>query len=782
MVRGTAGYVSGYHAVLRKSGSAWLGTSRSVVCGRNSSHGWALSGLKSWEASSSMSGRVPRGNWKMSSVADDGSVGTATVADPEKYEFKAEVSRVMDIIINSLYSNKEIFLRELLSNASDACEKRRFLGLTEGEADDEALKIRVKADKDAGTVVIEDNGVGMTKAEMVQNLGSIATSGTKKFVEALGEGKGDVTQIGQFGVGFYASYLVADRVKVESKSYADKEGKQFAWESDSKSGYSITEQTPDLEGKSGTRITLFIKDGSKEFLENFRLKDLMKRYSEFLSFPIYAWDERTEYEEEPDGDEVDEEGKPKMKKVPKTVEDWAKVNVQKPIWMRRPKEVTDEEYSEFYKTISRDFDGPLARSHFSVEGEVEFRSLIFTPKMLPFELRENMFDERGRSLKLYVKRVFISDKFEGFVPRWLTFMRGVVDSEDLPLNVSREILQQSKVLRVISKRLIRKSLDMFQDIAGRDNKDEYKNFWKQFGRYIKAGIIDDADYKDDLAKLCRFNSSSSPEELISLKDYVDRMQDGQEDIYYISADNKIAAQNSAAIEKLKEKGYDVIFALEPIDEIAVQTLATFKCTKEGSTEEKNYKLVDVSKEDFKLDELSSEDEKQKKVEQEESFKDVISYIEGVLQGKVGKVKVSDRLTESASAIVGSQYGVSATMERYMRMNRGVDGDDGMMNFMGGTRTLEINPNHPIVESLARQVKATATKQSEETATLLFELAMLSGGYPIEDTPGFAKRVSRIVGDAASVSSAPISSDEEAAEAELVDAEVMDEEVNPGRGA
>eukprot|EP00171_Calliarthron_tuberculosum_P011758 IDg11758t1 len=353
----------------------------------------------------------------------------------ETFEFQAEVSRVMNLIINSLYSNKDVFLRELISNGADACDKRRFLSVSGGDAaDDSSLSIYVRADKDTGTITIEDGGVGMTKQELINNLGSIATSGTSKFSEALGEGKGDVSLIGQFGVGFYSAYLVADKVSVVTKSYTDPDAKQYRWESTANSSFTITEDDSEpLKGGIGTRIILHVKDGCKEYLENPRLFELMRLYSEFISFPIFGWKERTEYDEVPDGDEKDEEGKPKMKRVPRTVEEWTQVNKLKPIWMRRARDVEKSEYEEFYKQISKDYQAPMAHTHFAVEGDVEFRAILFTPKMLPVELRQNMFEEKGRMLKLYVKRVFISDSFEDILPRWLCFIRGVIDSEDLPL-------------------------------------------------------------------------------------------------------------------------------------------------------------------------------------------------------------------------------------------------------------------------------------------------------------------------------------------------------------
>lgn len=676
---------------------------------------------------------------------------TETASPPsEKFEFQAEVSRVMNLIINSLYSNKEIFLRELVSNASDACDKKRFLSLSAGSSESDNLSIYVKADKDAKTVTIEDGGVGMTRQELINNLGSIATSGTSKFVEALGEGgSNDVSLIGQFGVGFYSAYLVADRVEVVSKSYTDPNAKQYRWESTANNSFTVSEDNSEpLKGGTGTRIILHIKDECKDFLENFKLVDLMKRYSEFIQFPVWGWESRTEYDEVPDGDEKDEEGKQKMKTVPRTEEDWGQVNKTKPLWMRKPKEVKQDEYEEFYKTISRDFQAPMAQTHFAVEGDVEFRAVLFCPKVLPPELRQSMFTENSRQLRLYVKRVFISDNFDDLLPRWLCFVRGIVDSEDLPLNVSREILQKSRVLRIISKRLVRKSIDMFKAIKARDN-DDYKSFWSQFGRYIKAGIIETEDQGADIAKLSLWPSTNHPDELTDLEGYVSRMKENQNAIYYVAAESRVAGQSAPAMERLRKLGYEVLYLLDPIDEIAVQNMASFK-TKRATDdkEETTFKFVDVSKDELNLKDLKSEDEKKEDDELAEDFKPVAEYMTTLLSDKVGKVQTSDRLTESPSTITQSSFGVSPTMERYMKEVGAATtiSDPGMTSFMNKARTLEINPKHPIIKDIKTQLEGAAgeEEQLKQTCMLVYELAMLTGGYPLEDTSVFAKRVSSLV--------------------------------------
>lgn len=654
----------------------------------------------------------------------------------------------MHLIINSLYSNKEVFLRELVSNASDACDKKRFLSLSSG-SESGAPAIYLKADKEAGVITVEDSGVGMTRQELITNLGSIATSGTSKFLDALGDnGSGDMSLIGQFGVGFYSAYLVADSVSVISKSYTDPNAKQYRWESSAENSFTISEDDSEpIKGGSGTRIVLHIKDGCKEFLENFRLVELMKRYSEFIQFPVFGWESRTEYDEVADGDEKDEEGNQKMKRVPRTVEEWSQVNKTKPLWMRKPREVKKEDYDEFYKTISRDFNPPLAHTHFAVEGDVEFRALLYCPKALPPEFRQNMFPDDGRQLRLYVKRVFISDNFEDILPRWLCFLKGVIDSEDLPLNVSREILQKSRVLRIISKRLVRKAIEMFKAIKARDN-DDFEAFWEQFGRYVKAGIIEERDHTKELTKVAMFASTNSSHKLTDLDGYVSRMKENQKDIFFVTAESRVAGESAPAMERLRKLGYEVLFLLEPVDEIAVQNIGTYSVKRNpDDKEETSFKFVDVSKEDLNLEDLKSDEEKKEDEALAEDYKAVCEYMTTLLSDKVGKVQISDRLTESVSTITQSSFGISPTMERYMReVGASAPNDPGMASFLAKARTLDINPRHPIVKDIKMQLEGAAGEENQlkQTCVLVYELALLTAGFPLDDTSKFAKRVSSLV--------------------------------------
>ncbi|KAF2284813.1 hypothetical protein GH714_030731 [Hevea brasiliensis] len=521
----------------------------------------------------------------------------------EKYEYQAEVSRLMDLIVNSLYSNKEVFLRELISNASDALDKLRFLGVTEPELLKDAvdLDIRIQTDKDNGIVTITDSGIGMTRQELIDCLGTIAQSGTAKFLKALKDSKdagADNNLIGQFGVGFYSSFLVSDRVVVSTKS--PKSDTQYVWEGEANaSSYTIREETdPEKLIPRGTRLTLYLKHDDKGFANPERIQKLVKNYSQFVSFPIYTWQEKgytkeVEVDEEPTEAQKDEQDdKTNKKKKTKTVVerywDWELTNETQPLWLRNPKEVSTEEYNEFYKKTFNEYLEPLASSHFTTEGEVEFRSVLYVPAVSPTG-KDDIVNPKTKNIRLYVKRVFISDDFDGeLFPRYLSFVKGVVDSNDLPLNVSREILQESRIVRIMRKRLVRKAFDMILGISMSENREDYEKFWENFGKYLKLGCIEDRENHKRIAPLLRFFSSQSEEEMISLDEYVENMKPDQKDIYYIASDSVTSAKNTPFLEKLIEKDLEVLFLVDPIDEVAVQNLKSYK--------EKNF--VDISKEDL----------------------------------------------------------------------------------------------------------------------------------------------------------------------------------------
>jgi len=678
-------------------------------------------------ATHSISGFAPlRGHGAVPAVKP---VASAATAEPETFEFTAETDRVMEIIINSLYSDKDVFLRELVSNAADACDKKRFLSLSEGGATADALRVRITADKGANTLVIEDTGVGMTKDELVNNLGKIARSGTKAFSEALGEKAGDdVNLIGQFGVGFYSGYLVADKMTVRTKS-ASGDG-TYEWTSDAKKGFTVEKAGEDLEGTSGTRITLSMKEDAAEYLEEGTLRRLLKRYSEFLQFPIELLAEKTEYvavvDEEATAKKKSEENatEPVMKSEPKVTAAYEVVNAMRPLWLRTPKDVNASEHAEFYKSAFKAFDDPLKTVHFSLEGQVQFKALMYVPSRLPYELSQNMFDESANAMKLYVKRVFINDKFD-LVPRWMIFMRGIVDSEDLPLNVGREILQKSKMLNVIQKRLVRKAIDGFFDIQ--KNATAYDGFWSNFGKYIKVGAVEETgDVQRDLAKLCKFYSTTSGDDMVTLEEYASRLPENATKILYLSGESRAGAAMSPVLERLKKMDYEVLLLPDPLDELVV--------TSVGEIDGK--RLVDCAKDDLS-DVFGDDDDGD---DDAGDFAGLCEAAKEFLGDKVSGVKMSKRLTESPAALVEGAYGMSPVMRRYMAAQATTADEFG--NFGGSAPTMELNPKSPVVLSL-KDADFDA-QETKDAASLLFDVAALTGGYDIAEPAAFAARVNALM--------------------------------------
>ncbi len=634
-------------------------------------------------------------------------------------QFQTEVQQLLDLVIHSLYSNKDIFLRELISNASDAIDKVSFEShsneaLLESDSD---WKIKLIPNKEAGTLVIRDNGIGMTMAEVEENIGTIARSGTKAFMQSLKDKAASDSPelIGQFGVGFYASFMVADRVTLETRKGGTTADSGCRWESTGDGSYTVEDCHRE---KRGTEITLHLKEEFKTYLDEWKIRSIVKKYSDYIQYPVVMDITRTETVKDADGKEIEGAGT-----IEKTEEQT--LNSMKAIWARPKSDVTEEEYTEFYKHVSHDYDEPFRTIHFSAEGTSEFKALLYLPAKKPFDMFMN---DRKKGLQLYVKRVFISDKCEELIPDYLRFVKGVVDSADLPLNVSREILQEDVQIKRIQKSLVGKVLSTLAEVKEKA-LDEYVTFWKEFGQVIKEGMHFDYANKEKLQELLLFESTSTEAgSFVSLKEYVERMPEGQKEIYYITGSSRETLEQSPHLEIFRAKGYEVLFLTDPVDEWVVQSLTEYS--------EKPLKAVDRG--DISLDSEEEQKEKEKKREEaQKEFSDLISMISDRLKDKVKEVRFSNRLTDSACCLVADQYGMNANMERIMKaMNQTVP---------DSKRILELNPDHAILKAMAsiHQKDASAAALADY-ADLLYDQALLTEGSTIKDPLRFTKLVSDLM--------------------------------------
>jgi heat shock protein beta len=710
----------------------------------------------------------------------------AVIADSqESFEFQAEVNRLMDIIINSLYKKKEIFLRELISNASDALDKIRFLAVSSADAlgDKKELEIKISFNADLKTLTIADSGVGMTRADLVNNLGTVAKSGTTNFVEALADGQ-DMSLIGQFGVGFYSVYLVADKVRVISKNNDDD---QYIWESTADSSFTVAKDPRGNTLGRGTEITMFLKDDAHEFMKQDRLEEMIQKYSEFITFPISLYKKTEEVVEvdededeedatdedasEEDGLEVEEEDEEETAKTEKVdVWDWHRINSNTALWSRDKDDISEEEYKAFYKSIASDGTASEHWIHFKAEGEVEFKSILF----IPDDAKElyNDYNARQAGIRLYVRKVLIQDDFDDLLPRYLNFLRGVVDSDDLPLNVSRETLQQHKILKVMGKKLVRKALEMLRKLSNAPTEEgedhsPYIKFWNTFGKSVKMGVVEDAANRSKLAKLLRYKTSKSEGEFKSFDEYIGELPEWQSDIYFLAGESMEAILKSPFLEVATRKGIEVLLLDEPIDEYVMQHLGEFD----------GHKLQSLSKEGLKFGDEDEDVVKERTKVYKESFRPLTKYLKELFTGKVGKVTVSQRVEATPCVIVTGAYGNTANMERIMRAQ--TFADPTAMQQMSASRTLELNPRHPIIVELNKLVEAAPEEEAtKDLAWLMYDTALLSSGFNQQDTELFSARMHRTIAKSLNVESMELA---EEIEVEIEEEEEDEEDMDAAHG-
>lgn len=661
--------------------------------------------------------------------------------ESETYAFSADINQLLSLIINAVYSNKEVFIRELISNASDALNKIRYESLTDPSCldVDPNLEIKISFDRTNKVLIIRDTGIGMTKEELVNNLGTIASSGTKKFLESISASK-DLPLIGQFGVGFYSAYLVSDKVVVVSKNIKDE---QHSWESTGNGTFSVQRDETDYDLKRGSIMMLHLKEEMIEYLEESTISNLIKKHNQFIEFPIHLQTQKTrevEVEEEEDdnvedvkveGEEpiVEDEEKPKKepKKITESYVEFDQLNKDKPIWNRSPKDVSEEEYSDFYKSLTGDYDSYLDVCHFHVEGQVEFKGLLYIPKRSPIDLFDGQTKRKGM-VKLYSRKVFITDDCEDILPEYMKFVRGVIETEDIPLNISRETLQQNKILKVIGKNVLKKAFEMFNRIS--NDPDKFRIFYEQYNKSIKLGIHEDATNRNKLIPLLRYETSNSNGDQISLDDYLENMKEEQNSIYYITAESVKSIIDSPFLERLKSKNYEVVFMCDPLDEYITQQVKDYK----------DKKLVCVTKENLELNE--SEDDKQKFEQSKEDYKAVCDFIKSTLSDEVEKVVVSNKLADSPCILSTSDFGWTANMQRILKaqtFNR------PEMNYMMGRKILEINPNSKIIQKIKAKLDAEQIDSKlTDMVSLLYDVTLQTSGFTVENPASFSTKVLKLI--------------------------------------
>lgn len=701
-----------------------------------------------------------------------------SVRAEEVHSFSADVAKMLHIIVHSLYQNPEIFLRELISNSADALTKYRLHSLSTGQVSDIPYEVKITLDKEKRTISILDTGVGMTKQELMDNLGSLGASGTKKFLEQMAQGAQSSKLIGQFGVGFYSVFLVGDSVKVSSKH--DNSTEQWVWESNADGTYKTYEDPRETKIQRGTEIIIELKQDAEQYTEFDTVKKIVQKYSEFIDFPIYIQkcttekvkkpkDEKKE-EEEKSEDEKSEDKKEEQEEEEEEVTkcDWEHINEQKPIWLRNPSEVSEDDYNNFYKAISKDSEKPLLYSHFSAEGEVEFKSILFIPGKAPANLHD---PGQGlmNNIRLYVRRVFITDEFKDLLPRYLNFIKGVVDSDDLPLNVSREILQENRLLKVIRKRLTRKALSLLTEMVDEDKKadekeeeekkedekkeddttdeekkdDEektekdqekkaaekkdakYGKFWEEFGKSLRLGVIEDASNRARLTKLLRYKSSKSEGKFVSLEEYVARMHEKQKGIFYLTGESVEKIEASPLIERALAEEVEVLYMVDAIDEYVVGHITEFN----------THKLINLAK----AVKLRDESDKEKKIDgrRQAAWEPFLKWAKEALGNKVEKVTLSKRLGKSPAIVVSPEYGVTAQMEKIMKAQALATG----ASQQAARRILELNPKHSIVDELRRRFKENEKDERlVERLVLLFDVGSLQSGFELDDLKSFSSRL------------------------------------------